>query len=429
MTELEVWSTRVERILNYLPHIRKLLPNTKKDCIFGSFLQTVYQANKNLRENEIINLHFFKLKKDIDIRSFVDDNTIRDFFKCVVSEGGYVEYAGTPYCTKMSRTSDTLKDFKNIDLNMEQDVIVKGNYWVYLKYEEGFLKYDISYLIEKPMIRLDFVANALTYPFDEYEKTWNLAAFDDIRSKRITPITEVMTPKLFVRAKKLLSIGFNFENDGYIKTMFSEITKPNKYFPRECAFFDTNSPSMTPKNSIVIRSTKHKYIELTTEIIGKDETILEIVNNSNINKLVPSIDINLTCCVHYRKFKGVTTDHVIVYKPAMINSSNCIEHIDRRLHDNDLHNNDNFAVCVVKISVPIGTKYKSYNRKVILSYDFDEGKIEDVYSYPNISILKDVNIENLKQNPIRECFRFRCSAWGFHESAKTKLYVKANESK
>ena len=102
-------------------------------------------------------------------------------------------------------------------------------------------------------------------------------------------------------------------------------------------------------------------------------------------------------------------------------SSNCVEYIDYEYIDNatKIHSKE-IEVCVVKISVPIGTKFKSINYKKCIVYDFDKGNVEDVYSYPDISILKDNDISKLN-NPVTTSFRFRSSAWGYYGSDKIKL--------
>ena len=143
VAKTEQWTSLVKATLAQLPYIESLLVSDK-DCIFGSFLQTIYE-NMHLTPEELIHLHFVKFNKDIDIRTFVGD--ISSFFQQVVEAGGSIEFAGTPYCTKQSRMDSTFREFKDIDLKNSYN-IPQGNYWVYIKTKDNsWFKYDISYRI------------------------------------------------------------------------------------------------------------------------------------------------------------------------------------------------------------------------------------------------------------------------------------------
>jgi hypothetical protein len=328
----------------------------------------------NLSPDELIELHFVKLKKDLDIRCFVGDivNVFRDIF----DKGGSVEFAGTPYCTKVTRMGDKLKEFSSIDLRGSNYGVPKGNYWIYIRHNDSWLKYDVSYLIQKPDIRLDFVANGLVYPCaNDVERTWNLAAMVDIDAKQIVPIQEIMTPKLMFRGTKLLFKGYQFADTTHLERMVSR--RKHAYYPGTVLFESTASPSVEPMEAI-ISATKHKFVnpnrmelpECYAKFVVADRKICgSSFNFSNGHT-------------------GSTTDILTVYRAAIISDGGSkLRWMSFGTRDVD----DQIAI-VVQLQVPINSKFKSGNCRTHIRFKFytDGIIVKDIFAYYDKSVFNQV---------------------------------------
>ncbi len=412
LAKVKQWETLVKETFSQLPYTITLL-QTDKDCIFGSFLQTIYE-NLHLKPEELITLHFITLKKDLDIRIF---NDITNFFRQVCDAGGCIEFAGTLYCTKYTRMSDKLRSFGKIDLSKHNPRIPKGNYWVYIKFKDGWIKYDISYLIEKPEINLDFVANGLTYPVhnDLVQQSWNLCAMIDIDAKRITPVKEILTPKILCRATKLLAKGYQFEDPKYLERMVSRVA--TAYFPQTVMFESTDKPSIEPKGA-VIRATEHPYFNPRklpddyAKFITKDSSMHGSEFNFGSEKGFGSFSGNK---------HGILTKTITFYRPAIITKKGTrLEWVQYNTRDDE----DQLAV-IVQLQVAEGTTFKSRNRKTYIEFCFDGNiLVKDILGFYDKSVYGKI-MEQLKDSPFtfsknksrtytksdEDNFLYPCTAW------------------
>jgi len=379
----ERWESAVKGTISKLPYMDKILSG-KDYCVFGSFLQTIYE-NPELSPEQLIELHFITLKKDLDIRCFVDD--IVTVFRKVFDAGGSVEFAGTPYCTKVTRMSDRLRHFSNIDLRQERYGIPEGNYWIYIKHKDGWIKYDVSYRIKKPDIRLDFVANGLVYPCsNDVERTWNLCAMVDIRDKRIVPIQEILTPKIMFRATKLTSRGYQFQDIVHLERM---VSRKKAYYPSTVLFGSTDVPSTQPTNPIIV-PTKHNFSNPNREDLPEyySKFVKEGVSICGSSFKFGKMD--------WRECTGSTTQTVIVYRPAVItNKGTKLEWTSYETKDKD----DQYAV-IVKLQISANTKLKSINCRTCIMFKFyaEDIVVKDIFGYYDRSVFDKV-MTTLKKSP------------------------------
>lgn len=372
------WTSLVKQTLDKLPYMDKLLTGNV-NCVFGSFLQTVYE-NLELSPDQLIELHFITLKKDLDIRSFIDH--VVYVFRDVYDKGGSVEFAGTPYCTKVSRMGDKLKEFSSFDINKSIYGLPKGNYWIYIKHNNSWIKYDLSYQIDKPDIRLDFVANGLIYPCtNDVERAWNISAMIDIDAKRIVPIQEIMTPKLMFRGTKLLSKGYQFADTKHLERMVSR--KKKAYYPGTVLFKSTVEPSVEPTERIIY-ATKHKFVNPNR--MELPEYYAKFVVDGGCKICGPSFAFAERSWS--RECTGITTNVVSVYRAAVISNKGSTL---RWLSFKDIDSDDQYAV-VIQLQVPIHSKFESENYRTCIAFKFDADNIEvkDIFGYYNKSIFDQV---------------------------------------
>ena len=376
--------------------------------LFGGFVREIVSSVVTPTENrdtvnhkEKIMTYLLENEGDVDIRTAVPKKTITDFFRAIMANGGCVEYAGDGYRTSTSSLDTKIRYLRDIDLSTKNDVIIPwGNYFVYHPITvEGaaddtpstkWIRYDIWYNV-KSNLNIDFVLNGCTYPFVKSENT--KSGIYDIIDKKIRLVRNTTnTRNLLIRAYRLWTLGYTFDNDGYLQRLFTHsISSKSEYNAEYCSAFmyDTSTPSVNP-NSMLVRHTKHLLSKLTKDIIMSHSGIREMLEKTPLPLGIWHLPDSGTG-------EGVTLDTITVYISAIAYL------FPEKLTYSDIVKGSNKKVIVlVELEVPKWTRFKRNSDERVqgsqndrsLKFKFEKALVKQFYAYPRRRVEHNIVVKS-----------------------------------
>jgi hypothetical protein len=422
----------VESCVDQLPFLREFMssdegrPYDDMRYIFGGFLRWLVETNGKGDFKDYV-----KNGGDIDIVCYT--KSVYDFtqlVKQVVTNKGYIEYFGNGYCGENNGEENNGEDDgennneddgeKKITLHFDKyakgyhtSELPLGNYGLYVPYNDGWLKYDVSlehapasYKKSHKARTLDFTVNGLTYPILDNERF--ALAICDIHRKRMQPHCVAFSPKYMLRVKKLWNKGYRFDSETTCALLYAYVQNQNE---SNASFYntDTSVPSITDGNHYLIRTTQHKKEKATWERVMSDETISKLcdfnllepfsiirkVADRSIVKDVFS-DHGLYEAMHSGEMAvsiaegsvvSVLEEDLVVYKKAILVQEKAVD-------QNTLFSRREGKGVVVCLKIAKGTKYHCGSPVEEMKIRFERAYVDSILAYPNVKM----NLDELTLN-------------------------------
>ena len=291
------------------------------------------------------------------------DWMILEFFRSVVSDGGFVEIAGDiKIGSRWGALSNIPIDIMNSDASCPQT-----RYFVYIKRDDTFIRVDLLCSDDNSYLSV----NRMMYPSISNNKDILFMGIIDIAEKKIRSVLNLSLVMQLVEASGLFDKGYRFENDGRLQRMFCAYLREIR-IEKYVMYLDDDKisqPSGEPRDNRMIVMTEHEPEFITMDMIMSHKRVMRMLTET-------TLPFKMWHLPETGDGYGTTFDTVTVFKGAKC-----------RMFTHEFSHNDIFSedvhefVVMVELEIPKFTRFYRCMDEY-LKFRFEKAIVKRIYSYP-----------------------------------------------